>query len=534
MRHNWLGIFILLVAGCILVHNLPEWKDVEFGDETTYLGSGLSFSIPFKGGAQWGPLYAAWYAFWHLFIPNSLNLYYFNWALLSVLAGIAVFLFLQSLHVSFWVSIWLSVLFLFSTQNLPLNPKISIAPFCLILGTLAIIQFKQYPNYFRFLWVALTGLLCAYFRPEFYLSFLLGIVFMLWWIWQEKAIRQHRAVVLIGVFGCIAILLHLLFENPLFSGDSSRSAVAFQQHFVVNYSAWENQPEPSTIEAQLRLFHQVLGEDVQTLTDALKAQPSWAFKHIFTNLRHTVIANFQNTVDTFYQTLFRGWYSPWRSGLVAIIALAFLGLIDYRTTWRNFRQKPIDGWGLVALLSLIFPTLVATILIYPRTHYLVFHLILIFWLIAFVANRLSFRKLSFFQNILSTPFFGLLLVLYLGVRFFEYHPQAPTPAADNIRFITKIRPKERLRVLERDWYRVFLTQDSDWIHVEEYTDGDFMKFVQQKNINFMLMTQDMQSYFAKDAGFALFLKRYESAGFVKLKANSVGDYLLIKRQLINQ
>jgi len=88
-----------------------------------------------------------------------------------------------------------------------------------------------------------------------------------------------------------------------------------------------------------------------------------------------------------------------------------------------------------------------------------------------------------------------------------------------------------LRILERDWYRVFLTQDSDWIHVEEYRDGDFEKFVQQKNINFILMTQDMQAYFGKDAGFDLFLKQYESQGFVKLKTNSSGDYLLIKQAL---
>lgn len=54
MRLNWIGIVILLLAGLVLVHNLTAWKDIEFGDETTYLGSGLTFSIPFKGGAQWG------------------------------------------------------------------------------------------------------------------------------------------------------------------------------------------------------------------------------------------------------------------------------------------------------------------------------------------------------------------------------------------------------------------------------------------------------------------------------------------------
>lgn len=74
MRLNILGILILVVAGWILVHDLTAWKDLLFGDETTYLASGVTFSIPFVGGAQWGPLYAAWYAFWHLFtsIPMAI------------------------------------------------------------------------------------------------------------------------------------------------------------------------------------------------------------------------------------------------------------------------------------------------------------------------------------------------------------------------------------------------------------------------------------------------------------------------------
>ncbi len=532
MRLNWLGIFILVVVGFILVHNLTAWKDVEFGDETTYLGSGLAFSIPFKGGAQWGPLYAAWYAFWHLFIPDSLDLYYFNWALLSVLAAVMVFLFLRSLKTSFEVSIWLSVLFLFSNQNLPLNPKISIAPFCLILGTLLLIYFKQWTYYQRFVLVAISGLLCAYIRPEFYVSFIVGSIVAIGWGWKAKVFRTSNGIVVAGLFGVVAVFLHLLFGNPLFSGDDSRSAVAFQQHFVVNYCAWIHQPEPSTIEAQLRLFHEVLGKDVETFTDALRKQPVWAFKHIFTNVTHTISTNLKNISDTFYQTLFRGWYSLWRTALAGGVALAFLGFINYRATWRKFRQKPADGWGLVALLVLIFPTLIATVLIYPRTHYLVFHLILIFWLISYVVNRLVFKKLAGIHRAPTVVISMIILLIWVGIRFSEYHRQLPTPAADNVRFITKIHPTERLRVLERDWYRVFLKQESDWIHVEEYTQGDFANFVQEKNINFILMTQDMQTYFSKDVGFTNFLKQHKSAGFVKLKTNNAGDYLLIKQTLI--
>jgi hypothetical protein len=532
MRLNWLGILILIVAGLVLVHNLAAWKDVEFGDETTYLGSGLAFSIPFKGGAQWGPLYAAWYAFWHLFVPNSLDLYYFNWALLSVLAGIAVFLFLRSLKVSFEASIWLSVLFLFSAQNLPLNPKISIAPFCLILGALALIYFKSWSYFQRFVVVAMTGLLCAYIRPEFYISFIVGSMLAIGWGWRERVFKTSTGLVFAIIFVIGALALHLLFGNPLFSGDDSRSAVAFQQHFVVNYCAWIHQPEPSTIEAQLRLFHEVLGKDVETFTDALIKQPAWAFKHLFTNIAHTFSANLKNIVDTFYQTLFRGWYSIWRSVLALILVLVFLGLVDYRATWQKIRNKGIDTWGLVALLSLIVPTLIATVLIYPRTHYLVFHLIFVLWIIAYIANRLVFRKVTIRQYIPITVLSTIILIGWVVIRFYAYHRQVVTPTADNVRFVTKIQPKQRLRVLERDWYRVFLKEESDWIHVEEYTNGDFMKFVQQKNINFILMTQDMQAYFAKDIGFQNFANQYQNQGFTKLKTNSSGDYLFIKQTLI--
>lgn len=532
MRLHWFSTLIILTACLVLVHYLPAWKDVEFGDEITYLGSGLSFSIPFKGGSQWGPLYAAWYAFWHFFVSNALNLYYFNWALLSVLAGISVFLFLRSVGTSLSVSSLIAVLFLFSNQNLPLNPKISIAPFCLILGVLALIHFRPWSNSRRFAVVSLGALLCAYCRPEFYVSFLFGILAAVLFLWKERNSFIQKNLQWSGIFAAVVIVLHLLFGNPLFTGEDNRSTVAFQQHFVVNYCAWMHQPEPETIQDQLELFHKVMGPNVNSPTDALKFQPSWATKHIISNIINTVKAIGSNSIDIFYQTLLRGWYSRWRIVFAAGIFIVILLLIDYKTTWRNFRPKTIDWWGLLALIILITPSLIATVLIYPRTHYLVFHLILVLWIIAFFINRLSFRKIPVRQPF-SAAFLSLLLLsVFVAVRFTDYHRSAPTPTADNIRFITQLKPKQRLRVLEREWYRVFLKDDSDWIHVEEYTDGDFAGFVRQKNINFILMTRDMQTYFAKDTGFESFLNQYKSEGFVKLQTNPEGDFLFIKHSIL--
>ncbi|MCU0340387.1 MAG: hypothetical protein MUE30_10920, partial [Spirosomaceae bacterium] len=389
----------------------------------------------------------------------------------------------------------------------------------------------SWPQWSRFLAVAFVGLLCAYIRPEFYISFLVASVMGLFFIWKQRAQTHARFISIVTSWLSGVVLLHALFGNPLMGGDD-RSVVAFQQHFVTNYYYhWTNEPEPKTIEAQIQLFHRVLGNDVHSFKDALLKQPAWAFKHLWTNIVHTFTANLGNAIDTFYQTLFRGWYSNGRFMVGLMVLGLMLSLLDYRATWRQLRQKNWDVWGLVALLALLLPSLIATVLVYPRTHYLVFHLVLILWGLAFVSNRLVFRQIALpYINAQTVGF--VVLGLYIFSRVPLYRQELPTPHADNVRYITSLKPNTRLVVLERYWYRVFLKEESTWIHVEEYTDGDFARFVQIKGVNFILMTQDMRDYFAQDTGFADFSRRASDLGFVKLRTNTSGDYLWVKRDVL--
>lgn len=523
---NWLGVAILSVAGWVLVQRLSAWKDLAFGDETTYLASGITFSIPFVGGAQWGPLYAAWYAFWHLFIPDRLDLYYFNYALLSVLAGVLVFVYLRSSKVPFWPGIWIAVLFLFSSQNLPLDPKISIAPFCLILAGLSVVQSFDLKSWQKMLIVAFTGLLCAYCRPEFYLAFLLATVLSVWFFLAQRTVFSKAVWGQVALFGVGVIALHLLFKNPLFSGDGSRSAVAFQQHFIINYTNWNALPNLNTIEAQLKLYHQVFGNEVESMTDALQSKPSLVLKHILINVKNTLLINAQNALDIFYQTPLHGWYSRWRMVAFGLALLVFLGNIDYRKTRQFKSKKAFNGVHLLALLVLIFPALVAAVLVYPRTHYLVFHALLLLWLAGLLAQSIVFKPLRW-----AGAASALGLVLFLTWRY-SLSAQAPTPSADNVRFINQLRYQKEVVSLEREWYRVFLKAPSIWIHVEQYTGGDFAQFVQAQRVNFILMTRDMQQYFAKDPGFKVFETNAQKYGFVRLTTNPEGEYLLVKSDLI--
>ena len=538
MRSNAFGVTLLFIAGFVLVQNLPGWWDLEFGDETMYLGSGLNFGIPFPGGAQWGPVYAAWYAFWHLFIPDRLDLYYFNWAILSVLSGVLTFCFFRSLKVAFWVSVWLAVLFLFSTQNLPLNPKISIFPFCLILACLSLNQFfsTRLSLFQKFLLVSLTGLLCAYVRPEFYISFLLSAVVALYFSFKGNTLKKTNTWIIAIAFIFIVVGLHLLFDNPLTSGGGDRSAVAFQQHFVLNYCSLQNIPEPNTIDGQIQLFHQVLGNDVQSITDALIKQPVWALKHVGYNVVNSVKGNALNLVDMFYHTPFRGWYSRMRIILFAGVFLAILLAVDYKKTVAGFRKiSQEEIWSLVTVLILIFPSLIATILVYPRTHYMVFHLLLIFWVIAYVYNRLAFRMPELSAVNIPAIIFTIntiVFTFFITVRYFDFNHSQPTPTADNVRFITGMKPQTHLNILERHWYRVFLPFPTTWVHVEEYTNGNFEEFVKTKNVNFILMTDDMQQFFAKDLSFQSFRDHYASYGFERVQTNGQGGYLLFKKGVV--
>lgn len=534
MRKNTAGILINFVAGLALVHNLPGWKDVEFGDETTYLGSGLHFSIPFLGGVQWGPLYAAWYAFLNKFAPEALDLYYLNWALLSIFAGAFVFLYFRSSKVTFWVSLWFSVLFLFSPQNLPLNPKISMFPFCLILLTLSLIFFfrTSFTLFQKFVLSSLTGLLCAYVRPEYYISFMVGgaiaLVLFLW----KRDFKSLKSWSFLLVFGLFIFLLSTLFGNPMGNGRDDRGAIAFQQHFIVNYCAWKGIPEPSTIRNQLNLFHSVMGNKVYSLGDALIAQPGWTLRHIGFNTLNTLKGGFACIVDIFYRTLLKGWYSPFRLVPIAAVIIVFLLIVDYSTTWRRLKQALMAGrWDFILVLTLIFPSLVASIFVFPRTHYLVFLLILLFWVLANLVTCLSFRGLNLpevkISNFLSTTG-AITLSLFVLIRYADHREVKPTPVADNIRYITQLKPLEGLNILERNWYRVFLPYSTRWIHVEDYTGASFSQFLEKNDVNFILMSADMQAYFARDPGFNQFITQYPREGFVRFPTNSQGDYLLVK------
>ena len=66
--------------------------DILFGDEAEYMRNGLDLFKIIRN--DWGPAYNIWYKFLSFFKSDTIQLYYLNYALGSVLIGLLFFVFL--------------------------------------------------------------------------------------------------------------------------------------------------------------------------------------------------------------------------------------------------------------------------------------------------------------------------------------------------------------------------------------------------------------------------------------------------------
>ncbi|GAB3321383.1 hypothetical protein GCM10027299_15730 [Larkinella ripae] len=538
---GWLaGLALMIVAGLALTHNLPWRYDVAFGDEMTYLASGLAYRFPPDPYlAQWGSLYAAWLRFLQVFTPDTLDLFYLNWRLLVILTGALLFLYLYLRRSGFAVSLFCALCFQFSTLNVELDPRISAFTLCLILAGLGVIQARDWSVRNGLLLTALTALLCAYVRPEFYVSMLLAFglavgTFLLPRFRNGKV--SLRAFSGILGFVALAVLMLLLFGYPLAQDNqgSNRSFQAFVQHFSINYNTWQNRPIDIPIVDQFKLIAEVFGPEVKSMRDAFRVHPDLVIKHFWTNIINTTKAEFKVLGSLFFETPLKHLNSPYRKWILAVL-LAGVGffLIDWRGTFRQMTAGRIRLTSReLALLILLLPSLGSVVLVFPRTHYLYFHAV---GLITILAFFLGYIKLRVVQSPVWLGGLASLMMIWVAYQTVRQQQEIrPTPVADNIRFIRSLPINGTVSSLEREWYRVFLygqEQKPRWIRVEFYRPNtDFGRFLKEQNVNFILMTRDMQHYFAGDSGFSAFLS--EPGGFVRLKSPEPGSYLLIRPELL--
>src|ERR1700733_8227226 len=123
------GILILALCGWRVYAGLQNVMDIQFADESAYMRFGLNLFD--KMNRDWGPMFSIWYKCLSFITTDTIQLYYLNYALTSILIGILLYIFLVRISVHTVFALLVSFSVLVSELNIAVWPRIS--HFCIVL-----------------------------------------------------------------------------------------------------------------------------------------------------------------------------------------------------------------------------------------------------------------------------------------------------------------------------------------------------------------------------------------------------------------
>ncbi|MCO5232991.1 MAG: hypothetical protein LC105_04635 [Chitinophagales bacterium] len=369
----------IIAFGIISVWRIPEYVDVLGWDEGLYMQNGLLFTTKLQ--KAWGPMYAAWYYFLHFFQKHPLQLYLFNFQVLTMLPGVLFFIYWTRIGIRPMVAAVISMFYIASAINFHSWPKISLYTTSILIFTFIVSTYFQ-RKLDKVIVVAGGTLIASYMRPELYLAFVvLFLIILISIIYQLiKKLSIHKitwslsGLLLIGIMGLQKVL-----GNPLFSFEGGRAIAAFAQHYAYNYSIWNHlRPDRWQLHGQ-EIFEADFGKNYDSYS-AYKANPVVFMKHIHSNFINYLLNIWRFYTDLLLpESIFR-LNEIWRTILLSITILGIIILkkINFSWWWNTMKSKWVE-W--ILLLIVIGPTFLSVILIFPREHYMVMQVLLIMTLI---------------------------------------------------------------------------------------------------------------------------------------------------------
>lgn len=376
----YLYLLIGIIAfGIISVWRIPDYVDVLGWDEGLYMQNGLLFTTKLQ--KAWGPMYAAWYYFLHFFQKHPLQLYLFNFQVLTMLPGVLFFIYWTRIGIRPLIAAIVSMFYIASAINFHSWPKISLYTTSILIFTFIVSTYFQ-RKLDKVIVVAGGTLIASYMRPELYLAFvvLFLIIFISILVQLVKKSSIHKitwslgSILLIGIVGLQKVL-----GNPLFSFEGGRAIAAFAQHYAYNYSIWNHlRPDRWQLHGQ-EIFEADFGKNYDSYS-AYKANPVAFMKHIHSNFINYLLNIWKFYTDLLLPESMFKINALWRTILLAIpfAGIVLFQKINFKQWWNTMKSKWIE-WLL--LLIVIGPTFLSVILIFPREHYMVMQVLLIMTLI---------------------------------------------------------------------------------------------------------------------------------------------------------
>lgn len=499
--------FSLLLLALRFVAEAPIWFDLPQSDDNGYLYAGLHF---FGGeiNADWSPLYSFWLFLLYHLRPDVTRVYYLSMQAVGILLPLFSFLFLRRLKIDLVFSSLTAVFLLAGYAFWQVEPRVTgfAALVLVFLWWLTSLPAKRWQR----LWLlALSSILLAYARPEFFLLTPVFFLIALGYFLKQKISLDKRKGRFFLLTGAPFLLLLLWWGIP-FSG--SRTIYAFGQHYAQNVDHCITQGASENM-----AWEEILARDFndpKNMLDVLQANPRNFLRHLQCNLT--------STPKSLLKVMFgSAWGSSW-----LLIRLWLLFILYRLLVHPNaIRERLIDLWQKDALLLPILSLGIFTLdilLIFPREHYLSL-IAVILWLLG---------VLIFGKTASSPPRWRVSFALALGLflimpslgSLFDF--QAPEkPVLESVQTIHALELDEPLRLFASQPFQPSRSEvyfGEDYVPVHYKPAGvAFGDYITEHQPNIIIVTKDGW-HFRDDASWQAFEADPGAFGFKKLPFDS-GD-----------
>jgi hypothetical protein len=405
-------LILCLIIALYYFHSFGKF-DILPSDDDVYFHTGLLFELPYKTfGNLLYPL--GIYVFSKIF-SNPILLTYSYLFFMSSIMFLAMVSFLKKYLNNFYLALFISIAFLFSGFQVSLLPRITILNLIFGLIYLTLIDFKR-PRHLNWGITSVGLMLCNYVsRPEFFWFFLIAaLLFLYFTVTARRATKKHKITVIGAFLGFVALFYFI--GGGI--NEPAKLKVAYIQHFFDNYQVWTGQH--FDYEEEFVVFENVYGK-VESTLDIITANPSYFFKHVFTNLKTYFLLVLEILKSCFYDYLLVLFKFKTKFAFAALILLLAFEL-DLKQTVKKFWIKLKSRFFILPFLILfMLPTFVAVLIIFPRDHYTILHLPFYFLIIGIFIDSFTWKRKRVTENItrISALLFLALLVFNLQLKMPE-------------------------------------------------------------------------------------------------------------------
>ena len=506
LRHRFVtdALVILFILGLTfkLSYDISKVRDLGMDDETYHLVSG--YEMPRLGlvGAQNQPVYQLWYYLLSRLERNRIHLYYLNSSVLVFLVTASLYCLMRIFGGSCVLSL-ASVSLIMVSSLMEARPcAVFLASTVFLLGTIMAIKSKSLVRAEAILCV--TMLIASYIRPEFAFAFIVSCAVALahkLWVTLKHGRVSSLADLNFAAVVMLCVLFLAVFGNPL---KGRRSLLAFGQHYARNVCL----ARALKIDSWTNWENIVRGDfgNAQSMPEAFWQNPA-AFKwHVSENIRRTppilmdlAIPQVDLPLHGRAQHVFH-WF---------VLAVAVVGLLGLCLEILRRRHRRSNGNHLVfscVVLSLILlQTILTTCLFFPRPHYFV-PLVLLLWALLSAGFQVVISRCPWTSCFGCWPVLVIVMAGVLAIAPNRAHgwnlqqfllPKASMSPILTVRAtvdaLDNLHIQSQIVILEPDFTRAFYANlNYKFIRPNEKHEG-WLDFVSHKRISAVVLDERLCS-----------------------------------------